>query len=155
MNIRNEEGAEIVITPEDFKGFWKRVSEWTTSSPSSIHYGHYKASVKHEASAKIHAQQLTVIARSGVCPERWSVSLQVLLEKIAGICLVEKLRYIQLYESDFIFFSSSFLAKRPWTLSQKMGSCLMNTSARKEALLRTPSLTRLSWQTCQDKPENQ
>ena len=27
MKIRNEEGAEIVITPEDFKGFWKRVSE--------------------------------------------------------------------------------------------------------------------------------
>ena len=42
MKIRNEEGAELVITPEDFKGFWKRVSEWTTSSPSSIHHGHYK-----------------------------------------------------------------------------------------------------------------
>ena len=28
----------------------------------------------------------------------------MLLEKLAGICLVEKLRYIQLYEADFNFF---------------------------------------------------
>ena len=32
------------------------------------------------------------------------MSLQVLLEKLAGVCLVEKLRYIQLYEADFNFF---------------------------------------------------
>ena len=30
--------------------------------------------------------------------------MQVLLEKLAGVCLVEKLRYIQLYEADFNFF---------------------------------------------------
>jgi hypothetical protein len=29
------------------------------------------------------------------------MGLQVMLEKIAGICLVEKLRAIQLYEADF------------------------------------------------------
>ena len=28
----------------------------------------------------------------------------MLLENIAGVCLVEKLRYIQLYEADFNFF---------------------------------------------------
>ena len=32
------------------------------------------------------------------------MSLQVLLEKLAGVCLVEKLRYTQLYEADFNFF---------------------------------------------------
>ena len=32
------------------------------------------------------------------------MSLQVLLEKIAGVCLVKKLRYIQLYEADFNIF---------------------------------------------------
>jgi hypothetical protein len=34
-------------------------------------------------------------------PENWSVGLQVMLEKIAGICLVEKLQANQLYEADF------------------------------------------------------
>ena len=32
------------------------------------------------------------------------MSLQVLLEKLTGICLVEKLKYTQLYEADFNFF---------------------------------------------------
>ena len=31
---RNGEEHEIIITTEDFQTFWKRVSEWTTSSPS-------------------------------------------------------------------------------------------------------------------------
>ena len=104
MKIRNNEGQEIVITPEDFIRFWKQVREFTSSSPSGIHYSHYKASTQCKLSSKIQAQQLTIIARSQVYPERWNVSLQVLLEKIAGVCLVEKLRYIQLYEADFNFF---------------------------------------------------
>jgi hypothetical protein len=56
-------------------------------------------------STKVLALQLTVIARSGVPPESWSVGLQVMLEKIAGVCLVEKLRAIQLYEADFNCFN--------------------------------------------------
>jgi hypothetical protein len=42
-----------------------------------------------------------VVAKSGIPPENWSIGLQVMLEKIAGVCLVEKLRAIQLYEADF------------------------------------------------------
>ena len=30
------DGHEITIITEDFQMFWKRVSEWTTSSPSSV-----------------------------------------------------------------------------------------------------------------------
>ena len=63
---RMGEGHEITITADDFRTFWKRVSEWTMSSPCSIHDGHYKAAVKSELVSKINAQQLTVIARSGV-----------------------------------------------------------------------------------------
>ena len=72
------DGHEITITTEDFQTFWKRVSEWTTSSASSMHYGHYKAAVKIEILPKINAQQLTVIARSGVAQLRWGMFLQVL-----------------------------------------------------------------------------
>ncbi len=51
------------------------------------------------------AQQLTMIARSGIPPENWIIGLQVMLEKIAGVCLVEKLQAIQLYEADFICYN--------------------------------------------------
>ena len=64
------DGHEIIIATEDFQTFWKRVSEWTTSSPSPIHYGHYKAVVKSEILSKNTAQQLTVRARSDVAPLR-------------------------------------------------------------------------------------
>ena len=37
--------------------------------------------------------------------------LQVLLEKITGVCLVEKLRCIQLYEADFNFFQQFIFRK--------------------------------------------
>jgi hypothetical protein len=103
--IVNEKGSEIVITPEDFKQFWRPVNEFTSSSMSGIHYGHMKAAAQDEFSTKLLAQQLTVIARSGVPPETWNVGLQVMLEKVAGICLVNKLRAIQLYEADFNFYN--------------------------------------------------
>jgi hypothetical protein len=33
--------SEIVISSEDFKHFWRRVSKFTSLSMSGIHYGHY------------------------------------------------------------------------------------------------------------------
>jgi hypothetical protein len=52
-------------------------------------------------STEILAQQLTVIARSSILPENLSIGLQVMLEMIAGVCPVEQLQAIQLYEADF------------------------------------------------------
>jgi hypothetical protein len=96
VKLINKEGTENVITPEDFMQFWKRVGEFMSSSMSGIHYGHYKATIQCNISTRVLAQQLTVVAQSGIPPESWSVSLQVMLEKIAGVCLVEKLQAIQL-----------------------------------------------------------
>ena len=103
MKIMNEEGKEIVITPEDFTKLWKRVGKYTTSSASGIHYDHYKASTQLELSTKIHAQQLLVIVRSGIAPGCWGVCLQVMLENVTGIYLVKLLQSIQLYEVDLNF----------------------------------------------------
>ena len=62
MKLINEEGTEILITPEDFKHFWKRVGELMPLSMSRVHYGHYKAEIKCNISTKILVQQLTVVA---------------------------------------------------------------------------------------------
>jgi hypothetical protein len=99
--IVNGEENEIVIMPEGFKSFWQKVNEFTSSSMSGVHYGHCKAAIQDDTILAALALQLTVVARSGIPPESWSVGLQVMLEKIAGVCLVEKLRAIQLYEADF------------------------------------------------------
>jgi hypothetical protein len=101
IKILNSEGNKITITPEDFKQFWRGVKEFTSLSMSGVHYGHYKAAIQDNLSMEILAQQLTIKTRSSIPPESWSIGLQVVLEKIAGVCLVEKLRAIQLYVADF------------------------------------------------------
>ncbi len=101
VKLINKEGTEIIIMPKRFQTFWTKVGEFTSSSMSGVHYGHYKAAVKCDTSTKILAQQFTAVARSGIPPENWSIGLQVMLEKIAGVCLVETLRAIQLYKANF------------------------------------------------------
>ncbi len=95
----NGEGKEIIITPEEFTHFWKKVADFTYSSSSGVHYGHFKAAIQDQMSTRVLTIQLTVIGCSGVPPESWSMGLQVMLEKIAGGCLVEKLQAIQLYQA--------------------------------------------------------
>jgi hypothetical protein len=111
MKLVNGEGSKIIIAPEDFKRFWKKVNEFTSSSMSGVHYGHYKAAIQDRLSTEILAQQLTVTARSQIPPESWSVGLQVMLEKIAGVCLVKKLRATQLYETDFNCYNQFVFGK--------------------------------------------
>jgi hypothetical protein len=96
VKLINKEVTEINLTPEDFMHFWTRVGEFTSSSISKVHYGHYMATIKCATSTKILAQQLTGVTRSRIPPENWSIGLQVLLEKIAGVCFAGKLRAIQL-----------------------------------------------------------
>jgi hypothetical protein len=101
MKIVNGDNNKNIIMQEDFKHFWKKVNEFTLLSMSGVHHGHYKAAIQDALSTEVLALQLTVIARSRIPPESWSVGLQVILEKIAGVCLVKKLCAIKLYKADF------------------------------------------------------
>ena len=94
LKIMNGEGNKIIITPEEFTLFWKKVGEFTSSSSLGVHYGHFKPPIQDQMSNKVLALQLTVIMQSRVPPESWSVGLQIMLEKIAGVCLVKKLQAI-------------------------------------------------------------
>ena len=103
--------TKIIITPDDFKSFWRKVNKFTSLSMSGVHYGHYKAAIQDEMSSDVLVLHLTVIVQSGIPLENWSVGLQVMLEKIAGVCLVEKLRAIQLYEADFNCYNQFIFGK--------------------------------------------
>ena len=96
ITLVNGEGNKIIIRPEELKHFWRRVNEFTLSSMSGIHYDHYKAAIQDTSSTEILAQQLTMIVHSRIPPESWSVGLQVMLEKIAGVSLVKKLQAMRL-----------------------------------------------------------
>jgi hypothetical protein len=104
MKIVNGNANKIIITPEDFRHFWKKVN--------GVHYGHYEAATQDLLSTEVLAMQLTVIAQSGIPPDSWSAGLQVMLEKIAGVCLVKKLCAIQLYEADFNCYNQFVFGKQ-------------------------------------------
>ena len=46
-------GVIITITPNEFKYFWRRVKEKTSSLLSGIHYGYYKAAVHSEHNLRL------------------------------------------------------------------------------------------------------
>ncbi len=41
IKLVNGEGKKIIITPEEFKHFWRKVNEFTSSSISGVHYDSY------------------------------------------------------------------------------------------------------------------
>ncbi len=53
VKLVNGEGNKIIITPEDFTCFWKKVNEFMSSSMSGVHYGHYKATIQDILSMEI------------------------------------------------------------------------------------------------------
>ena len=111
VKLVNGKENEIIVTPDEFKRFWRKVNKFTSSSISGVHYGHYKVTIQDKMSTEILACQLTVIPQSGIPPEVWSIGLQVILEKIAGVGLVEKLCNIQLYETDFNCYNQLIFGK--------------------------------------------
>ena len=93
------------ITKEDCIYYWRRAKESTSSSFSNIHFGHYCAATQSSLISEFLADKLSIVGTYGCPPERWETGLQVMLEKVAGVALVEKLRAILLMEADYNFFN--------------------------------------------------
>jgi hypothetical protein len=91
FNTLYEGHTEITLRDEEFRYYWQRVWERTSSSISTIHFGHYKSATYSTTITNFLAQKITLIARCGCPPECWGHGLQVLLEKIAGVAFVTKL----------------------------------------------------------------
>ena len=79
------------ITADHFRYYWRQFKERTSSSISCVHAGHYKLATHSNTVTNFLTQKITLIARSGCPPDRWAHGLQVMLEKVAGVALVNKL----------------------------------------------------------------
>jgi hypothetical protein len=77
-----------------------------------------------------------------------------MLEKIAGVCLVEKLHDIQLHEADFNCCNQFIFRKQAMKLSRKAGTYQRSYSAKKAARLRMQNLIKLLWLISPDKQGN-
>ena len=113
--------VSIIITKEDFQHYWKRVKERTASSYSGRHFGHYKAAAHSEYLSEVHAKHMALITKTGATPSRWSKGLSVMLEKIAGVAVVTKLRAILLMEADFNCHNKLIFGSRMMKLAREHG----------------------------------
>ena len=100
------------ITICDFKRYWKKAKEKTSSSMSGLHFGHYKCAVDSPLLTAIHTVFLHITINKGIPLKRWSSGLSVMLEKIKGNINVEKLRGILLMEADYNFINKLLLGVR-------------------------------------------
>ena len=106
QHLKTKEGIipavqPIPISREELAEGWKRVKERTSSSPSGLHIGHWKAGCDDPGIHWINTTMINIPYMSGYSPKRWQIGLNVMLEKISGNCRVDKLRTILLYEADF------------------------------------------------------
>jgi hypothetical protein len=93
--------VSIIITPEQYKQYWKVVNEETLSSELGLLIGHSIVASKSDIISHYHASRVTVILAHAIQLERWSRGLLVMLEKTLGIILVTKLCAILLMVGDF------------------------------------------------------
>ena len=114
--------VDIVVTVDDFKHYWRRAKERTSSSYSKLHFGHYKLAGFSDYLLEVHALKLSLISKTGSAPERWAQGLSVMLEKIAGVAVVTKLRAILLMEADFNFRNKLIFGKRMMDLARRHGT---------------------------------
>jgi hypothetical protein len=107
------------ISNNDFEQGFKHWNEATSTSPSGRHLGHYKAilALRHlepnededgnpiETTSQLILEAITTVARiaiqKGVILDRWLNVTNVMIEKIPGKPLLNKLRVIHLFEANF------------------------------------------------------
>ncbi len=83
-----ENSVPIVITPEQWKQYWRVINEETSLSELGIHFGHYIMGSKSDIISHYHALRLSVTLMHAIQLERWSRGLSVMLEKTLGVTLV-------------------------------------------------------------------
>ena len=88
------------ITLESHIEGWKKANEKTSSSPSGLHFGLWKANCRDKDLATADATLREIPLRTGYVLERWKHGVDVELPKIEGNFNVEKLRTICLFEAD-------------------------------------------------------
>ena len=101
---------------------WLKARERTSSSSvSQIDFGHYKAGARSPMLSHLHALKTSLALQRGFALERWTNGLSVMLEKMYGCTLVNKLRAILLMEAEFNFSNEVIYGVRMMDNVRKYG----------------------------------
>ncbi len=101
-----QEGHSVVtLGDKQFQYHWRKCKERMSSSISGIHFGHYKSATYSDVIINVLSRKIPLIARGGCPPDCWGQGLQIMLEKVAGVALANKLRAILLLEANFNYMN--------------------------------------------------
>jgi hypothetical protein len=100
------------VTEKDFIAFWSTANEFTSSSRSGRHFGHYKAICSDQHLVSLHVNSINMATTKGSPLTRWGRGVTVLLEKLVGTAKIDKLRAICLLEADFNWWLKVVFARR-------------------------------------------
>jgi hypothetical protein len=67
-----ENSVSIIISPEQWKQYWRTVNKKTSSSESGIHFGHYIMESKSIIISHYHAARVSVTLAHAIQLEKWS-----------------------------------------------------------------------------------
>ena len=109
------------------------MKESTSSAASKVHFGHYKVAGTNERLSKFFAKKISFVTRTGCAPDRWGIGLTVLLEKVAGVALVHKLRAILLMEGDYNMHNRLIFGSRMMECAREAGLIPNEQFAEKES----------------------
>ena len=98
-----------------------RAKEKTSSSVSTLHFGHYMAGAKSDKISYVHSFKTSISLKHGTPLGRWVNGLFVMLEKELGCNLISKLRAVLRMEADFKFSNDILYDVRMMDTVRKFG----------------------------------
>ena len=101
QEVRDAPPVDLSLNVEEYRRGWQKARENTSSGPSGLHFGHFKAGAEHDGIAEFEAIMANIPYRTGYSPERWQRGTNCMLMKKKDNLRVDKLRTILLYEADF------------------------------------------------------
>jgi hypothetical protein len=91
----------VSLDSREYVKGWNKARERTSSGPSGLHFGHFKAGAAHTLIAEFDRLMAHIPYITGYSPQRWQHGTNVMLQKKVGNIRVDSLRAILLYEADF------------------------------------------------------
>ena len=106
------------IYGQDYRIYWHNRKEKTSSSYSCLYFGHWIACADSPYLSFLIAKKIELAFRSGSPLQNWLSGLSVILEKVAGVTLVNKIRAKLITEADFNFANTLYFGKRKLAMAK-------------------------------------
>ena len=136
--IKTLEKVDVEISIEDYKRFWTKKRESTATSPFGLHIGHYKIACGDDEILEIHRRLLILPFMYCFVPDRWTSTVQCMLEKDPGRPWIHRLRIIELFDAQVNAGFQIYIGRR------------MMYNAVDEGLLHPSSYGSTPGKTCQE-----